>query len=239
MKINSLLFVMLAISLQVYSQQITGKELLEKAILYHDPHNNWQDFEGTLDITMQIPNKLPRQSFITIDLPNQYFKSITKRDSLKIEMIISKKACSFALNDSENISEVDLKKYNLNCKRAELLKNYYTYLYGLPMKLRDPGTIIHPNVKRKSFKGKDYLVLRVTYNSEVGNDIWYFYFNPETYAMEVYQFYKTDKNSVQENNSGEYILLTEEELVNGIRMPKNRAWYYNKNDQLLGTDILN
>ena len=28
------------------------------------------------------------------------------------------------------------------------------YLYGLPMKLNDPGTILDPIVKRKKFKGK-------------------------------------------------------------------------------------
>ncbi|GAL78771.1 hypothetical protein JCM19274_3329 [Algibacter lectus] len=33
-------------------------------------------------------------------------------------------------------------------------------------------------------------------------------------------------------------MLTELETINGIKMPKNRAWYYNKNDKYLATDIL-
>ena len=57
--------------------------------------------------------------------------------------------------------------------------------------------------------------------------------------MEVYQFYKTDENGKIKPDSGEYILLTETELISGIKMPKNRAWYYNKNDGYLGTDVLN
>ena len=101
------------------------------------------------------------------------------------------------------------------------------------MKLKDKGTIIHDKVERKKFKGKEYLVLKATYNKEVGKDTWYFYFNPKTYAMEVYQFFKEEKNS------GEYILLTGEETINGIKMPKIRAWYYNKDNGYLGTDILN
>jgi hypothetical protein len=56
--------------------------------------------------------------------------------------------------------------------------------------------------------------------------------------MEVYQFFKTDVNGNQNNLSGEYILLSEEMVVNGIKMPKVRAWYYNKDDTYLGTDIL-
>jgi hypothetical protein len=42
------------------------------------------------------------------------------------------------------------KKYNLTETRAKFMKNYYTYLYGLPMKLNDAGTIINPMVERKS-----------------------------------------------------------------------------------------
>ena len=53
------------------------------------------------------------------------------------------------------------------------------------------------------------------------------------YAMEVYQFFKDESK-----NDGEYILLTGLEEINGIKMPKNRAWYYNNNDGYLGTDYL-
>ena len=101
------------------------------------------------------------------------------------------------------------------------------------MKLKDKGTITHEKVIRKKFKDKDYLVLKVTYTKEVGKDTWYFYFNPKTYAMEVYQFFKDESKK-----DGEYILLTDLETINDIKMPKNRAWYYNKNDGYLGTDIL-
>ncbi|WP_406685104.1 DUF6503 family protein [Seonamhaeicola sp. MEBiC1930] len=223
----------------LYAQNITGTQLLSKAIDYHDPHNNWKTFSGQLNITMKIPEKSSRYSDIQIDLPKEFFQVITKRDSITTRMTVEKGHCSFGLNNSEDISEENIKKFNLNCERANLYKNYYTYLYGLPMKLKDPGTIIDPKVEKKTFKGKDYLVLKVTYDDNVGSDIWYFYFNPKTYAMEIYQFFRTDDNGSQKNDSGEYILLTEEKLINGIKMPKIRAWYYNKNDELLGTDILN
>ena len=100
------------------------------------------------------------------------------------------------------------------------------------MKLKDEGTVIHQKVERKTFKGKEYLVLKATYNQEVGKDIWYFYFNPDSFAMEVYQFFKEEKDS------GEYILLSGLETINEIKMPKVRAWYYNKDDKYLGTDYL-
>ena len=101
------------------------------------------------------------------------------------------------------------------------------------MKIKDPGAVLDDKVQTKTFKGKEYLVLKVGYEEGVGNDVWYFYFDPKTYAMEVYQFYHDESKG-----DGEYILLQGLEEVNGIKMPKTRAWYYNKDDKYLGTDIL-
>ena len=136
------------------------------------------------------------------------------------------------INGDQHPSKKIKKKYSATCKRANLYKNYYTFLYGLPMKLKDNGTIIHQKVVKKIFKGKEYLVLKVTYDEKVGKDRWYFYFNPKNYEMKAYQFFK------KEEKSGEFILLSGLERVHEIKMPKIRAWYYNKDDRYLGTDIL-
>ncbi|ARV06737.1 hypothetical protein BTO04_08545 [Polaribacter sp. SA4-10] len=215
-----------------FSQELTGDELLEKSIQFHDPNNNWATFEGAFFVTMETPEKSARKSSIRINLPKEHFSVKAIRDTIVTEYTVDKGACSIAINGNTDPSEALKKKHNLSCERANLYKNYYTFLYGLPMKLKDEGTIIHQNVEKRKFKGKEYLVLKATYNKEVGKDTWYFYFNPKTYAMEVYQFYKEKKDS------GEYILLSGLETINEIKMPKNRAWYYNKNEGYLGTDIL-
>ena len=229
-KLTTLLALFITIS--SFSQSITGNELLEKAIQFHDPNGNWNTFKGDFFVTMETPNNGVRKSKITIDLPNQYFSVLAKKDTISTAFIVDKENCSFSLNGKQNLSADKKKKYSLNCERANLYKNYYTYLYGLPMKLKDEGTIIHQKVATKTFKGKEYLVLKVTYKQNIGKDTWYFYFNPKTFAMEVYQFFKETKDS------GDYILLSGLETINAIKMPKVRAWYYNKDNNYLGTDIL-
>ena len=67
------------------------------------------------------------------------------------------------------------------------------------MKLKDPGTTISKTVVTQNFKGKEYLMLRATYDKEVGSDVWQFYFDPTTYAMEVYQFFKADPGGAGKN----------------------------------------
>ncbi len=212
--------------------QLTGDQLLNKAIEYHDPQGKWDSFSGTLFVTMETPKRPDRDSEIQIDLPNEFFKVKATQGGNTTIYSVDKGKCSIQFNGNTPTDE-EKKENNLSCDRANLYKNYYTYLYGLPMKLKDKGTKIDPKVETKTFKGKEYLVLKVTYDEAVGSDIWYFYFDPKTYAMEVYQFFKKDQPI-----SGEYILLSGMQTVNGIKMPKTRAWYYNKDDKYLGTDVL-
>ncbi len=216
------------------AQTISGTELLDKAISYHDVNGTWKNFKGKLSITMSSPNSSDRNTILFLDLPGQYFRSLVTKDNHKIESIIEKDSCILRLNGSTNIAQVYRDSLNITCERARLMKDYYTYLYGLPMKLKNPGTLIDPKVEKKSFKGKEYLVLKVNYEEAVGKDTWYFYFDPTTYAMEVYQFFHDESK-----NDGEYILLSDIMELNGLKIPKTRKWYYNRNDKYLGTDTLN
>ncbi len=226
------LFIVLLFAVKVYSQEITGNQLLEKAIQYHDPNNNWATFKGSFKVVMETPKSPKRISEISIDLQEQFFSLKTKRGTNNTTYKIDKNEVIISFNGETDLSSTTLEKNNLSKDRAKMYQNYYTYLYGLPMKLKDTGTIIHQKVARKKFKGKEYLVLKATYTKAVGKDTWYFYFNPKTFAMEVYQFFK------ETENSGEYILLSGIETINDIKIPKNRAWYYNKDNKYLGTDIL-
>ena len=213
---------------------LSGIELLEKSIEYHDPNSNWESFDGQFQVTMKTPGKSDRKTEIVINLPHEYFYSKATRDSIIIEFSIDKENCEILFNGNTNFSEDIANKHQLNCERALLYKNYYTYLYGLPMKLKDHGTIINDKIETRFFKEKKYLVLNVSYTEEVGNDIWYFYFDPKSYALEVYQFFHDESK-----NDGEYVLLSEEEIIQEIKMPKVRIWHMNKDDKFLGTDILN
>ena len=228
-----MLTVFLLLSFINQAQDLTGEELLNRAIAFHDPNDNWKSFNGEMQIEMESPNNGTRSTTIQIDLPSNYFKSTVKKNNHTVESELDKEECTLKLDGSTTFSAKVKDSLKISCDRANMMKNYYTYLYGLPMKLKDPGTIIDPKVQKKTFKGKEYLVLKVGYEKEVGSDTWYFYFDPKTYAMEVYQFFHDESK-----NDGEYILLSEMITINGIKIPKVRAWYYNKEGIYLATDKL-
>jgi len=230
---NLLLILSFLFSIHAFSQQLTGQQLLKKAIKFHDPNGNWDSFKGAFFVSMKTPKKPNRNSEIAIDLPRQRFSVKATSGKNTSEYHIDKDSIQIVFNGTKNPSEEILKKNKLSVVRAKMYQDYYTYLYGLPMKLKDPGTIIHEQVNLDKFMGVEMLVLKVTYAKEVGKDTWYFYFDKDSYKMEAYQFFHDESK-----NDGEYILLDGLETINGIKMPKKRAWYMNKDAKYLGTDIL-
>jgi hypothetical protein len=152
------------------AQEISGQELLGKAIHYHDQKGNWDNFKGKLSVVMEMPNGNERISEISIDLTNQYFKLSTVKNDKTVEYVVNNGKSIFSLDGKKEFTEEEVKTFNLTEARAQFMQNYYTYLYGLPMKLKDPGTIINSAVERKNFLGKEYLVLKVKYEEGIGSD---------------------------------------------------------------------
>ncbi len=144
---------LLVLSAKANCQNLNGPQLLEKAINFHDPQGNWNSFNGTLHITMETPNNSNRDTEVLINLPEEYFHAIAKRDSVTTKYVINKGECIISISDSLRIAKAKTKPNRSHCETSNLYKDYYTYLYGLPMKLKDQGTIIHDKVNRQSFKG--------------------------------------------------------------------------------------
>jgi hypothetical protein len=224
-------------SLYINAQELNGQQLLNKAIKTHDPNRNWNSFQGGFQITMTTPSQPERVSDITINLPEESFEVNAVRDSILTSYYVVKEVGAAFKSDLRQVEKV-IMTTEKDAERALFMKNYYTYLYGLPMKLKDEGTNIDNKIERKTFKGKEYLVLKATYDQNVGSDAWFFYFDPTTYKMEIYQFFKTDASGKIKPHTGEYIVLSGNQVVNDIHMPKVRKWYYNKDDQFLGTDVI-
>jgi hypothetical protein len=201
------------------SAQAWAKDILASSIGYHDPEGKWEQFSGAFTIEVTSKDKPSFTREVIIDLPQEYFELIeTRGDDIKTYRIDKG---VYAAEDS------------LTQARTLKLRDYHTYLYGLPMKLKDSGAQIDPKTERVVFHGKESIRMRVTYDPSVGSDTWYFYFNPENYALIAYQFYHNEAIG-----DGEYILLEALESVEGIKMPKIRSWYYNNDGSYIGTDEL-
>ncbi len=219
---------------QLNGQSITAEQLLNRAIAFHDPDGWWNKVKMDLIIDMEAPQNVKRRSNVVIDnIKGSFHLSMLRNGQLMEWMVDGKDSCDFRLNFSKPASTAEADSLDLTPYRARRWRNYYTYLYGIPMKLKDEGTHVGDEVIETKFMDKDVLALRVTYDESVGKDIWYFYFNPNTYALVGYRFYHDEAK-----NDGEYIVLEDMIVEKGLRIPKNRSWYTNAEDRLLGTDFL-
>jgi hypothetical protein len=195
------------------SKPKTGKEFIMRSIAYHDPNGLWKELKATFVLQDSLPPGRDSR-FYEFSLDNSQNKLIYKIKDLHY----------IVWNDSVHVFEGEVAK-----ERALRMRNYYSYLWGLPMKLLDPGTVIEDSVRMENLNGVAYHVVRVPYEK----DIWYFYLEPETYRMAAYKFYQDEPNL-----KGEIIYLEDELEYHGMRIPKNRTWYRTETPEFLGTDKL-
>lgn len=231
MRIGFLLLSCLLTSIVACQQSASA--LLDKSIAFHDPHNNWNKFEGMLSFSVERPDKPDGKRKVFIDNEGQSFSFWAQYDDGLLQYNVDSDRGAAKWNGKKEISEAMVEKYRISADRAVMYRDYYTYLYGMPMKLKDLGTIIDPEVKEVEFYGKTYNRIRVTYDDSVGDDIWYFYFSPTTHAMEAYQFFHDESK-----NDGEYILFEEIVEIDKVKIPRIRKWYYNSDNKFLATDVL-
>ena len=207
--------------------------LIDKSIQYHDPHNNWPTLNSALHFSTIMADKSERQRDIRINNKEDAFYFVSAYPEGTLKYNVESNIGTTLWNDSPTIPADMAKKYRISNDRAVMYRNYYSYLYGMPMKLKDPGTLVDSFATVVTFHGKTYDRIRVSYDPAVGTDTWYFYFDTETHALEAYQFYKDESK-----NDGEYILFEELIDIHQIKIPKIRHWYYNRDQKFLATDIL-
>ena len=186
----------------ISSQNITPEDLISKSIQYHDPSGLLMKKDVSMLFTGTRPGGEDSKTTVVFNIKKETFQMENMRDEMSIVSSVDKGNATILLDGKKEYSDEMKEKYRLDPKRVVMMKNYYQYLWLMPMKLNDPGTIIDPEVKQVDFFGEDLLQVKVSYSPEVGKDVWYFYFNPTSYAMQGYRFYHDEAK-----NDGEYILL--------------------------------
>ncbi len=209
-----------------------AESLIERSIAYHDPGGRWDTAEIRLRIAESRPGGETRTTEILM-APGAGTMSVqreTAAGAMAFEVAGEEVRSSSAPPDPEAGDGASAGP-GLDDAQVLRLRNYYLYLWGLPMKLRDPGTIVAPTPEPEVYDGRQTLRVRVTYDPEVGGDTWYFYFDPESARLLGYRFYHDEAA-----NDGEYIHLSGEIEGGGLRLPARREWFTHQGDEFLGAD---
>ncbi len=195
------------------SAQTNADKILRRSINYHDPESKWSSLEAKFIFNETRPNSPDRSTIISLKNTESYMK--INRNEEEVFEVSHNNAMVLKGESDED--------------RALVLRNYYLYLWGLPMKLRDEATPELTQVKDETIGGISCQVIRVLYQE----DTWYFYFNEKSGRMLQYKFYKDEAAG-----KGELITLENELTVDGIKIPQKRNWYSLPDNKYLGSDIL-
>jgi len=214
-------------------------DLLERSLAYHDPENAWSARPIEITAEVRLAERLAaergyvsRTDRIRVDNAAGHFQYWSKKDADRIEITGDGGTFSARLNGKSEISAEDRQAHRLAADQLPGWRDYFTYVYGMPMKLRDPGTRLDPAVTRTEFEGREVFALRVTYSPEVGKDTWYFYVDPRTFALVGCRFFHDEAK-----NDGEYIVYEGEvKGPHGLRLPKLRRWYMNRDEEYIAVD---
>lgn len=211
MRITALIAVFAWVTTSLAAQ--TPEQVLARALAYHDPAGEWSNLSAELRFAETRPKGDDTQSVIRLD---------NRRTYMHID---------FSGKEAYEITgqECVIIKGDKDAERGLSMRNYFLYLWGLPMKLQDPGTHFDPTIESSVIDGAPCDVIRVTYEK----DFWYFHIDRSSGRMRQYEFYWDE-----EKTKGEIITLAEEFELAGMRIPKVRTWYKLPGNELLGTDTL-
>lgn len=213
----------------------TAKELLDCSIGYHDPQGRWE--RGAFEITDQStrPDGTGRRTVLRFDNARSRFEMEGSVDGRALRIVVENDTVEeLRLDGRTDLSREELERHRLTPPQGVVVRrNFYLYLWGLPMKLRDPGTRLDPKVKETHFRGKAVYELRVTYDESVGKDTWYFQLDRETCAMVGHRFHHDESAG-----DGEYTVLSEEVSGQGLRLPRVRKSYRNQGNEFFITHTI-
>lgn len=223
------------LSLKEWTRKIhilPADSVLNRSIAFHDPEGNWGKQSHLLQIAESRPNGKVHHTRLSLFPHTDEFDMQQVRGKEKIQLRYLRNTFDYSVNGNTEIDSNTIKRLGLTSKRMLGMRDYYTYLYGLPMKLRDIGTIIDPKIHKVWFHGRELLEMKVSYAPNTGKDIWFFYFDPKTFALSSYAFYHDSDGP----GTGEYILLEGEAAVDKMILPAKRHWFLTGERLYLGTD---
>lgn len=226
-----LLIAIAGIGVSLAHAQPSAAEVLGRSQAYHDPDMRWAQVRHELDLRETRPDRPDRQTTLVIDWAASVFEITRATDDGPATGRLEGETC---VVDAPSAGAAPFRCEEAGDGRpVAFWRDYYGYLYSLPMNLADAGTHLDPEVQATTFNDQDVFALKVTYAADVGGDTWYFYVDPESYALVGCRFYHDEAA-----NDGEYLIFEGEVEAGGLRLPRTRAWYINRDGRYLGSDTI-
>jgi len=192
---------------------LSAEEILLRSIKSHDPHDNWKNLQKQFFFTLTRVDRVDSTT-IALNNTNQIFTHTSNHMTFKMK---------------QNVCDSSVTK--INCERQKWLKDYYSYLWGLPMRLKHDLNLLDKKVDTVNFNNTKTMRLKINYKK----DVWYYFISLNNFELVGVEFY-FDK----EEKKGERILFEVNKIINEIKIPNSRVWYNleNNDENFLAKELL-
>ena len=206
-----------------------AQDLIARSIEHHDPDDRWWSHVRTVTVEQTRPDGPTSRVRVTLFPDTSHFRMRMDEGEAFVEVMRSDTTCTFASSADDNA--VPETFGDLTCDDVQWRQEYYGFLLGLPMNLRDGEATIEPDVRAMQWEGRPVHAVRARYPGD--EPVWDFYFDPDTAQLVGCAF-----SSEGALADGETIVFEGTAEANGIQLPKARRWFTNADDRLLGTDTV-
>lgn len=218
MKIRVLEVALLAASLTSCTikdskKNISAEEIISNSINFHDPKSSWNSFKATMhfESSFSFNDSIPEDLELSFDNSEAYFNYLNH--DRKVNLKYYPDTCI-------KLTE------NGDCNGYSWTYGFYPYIWGLPMKLKDPGIKPQKDFCKTVFNNNSVWEVKVHYEAE---NYW-FYFSPSDFQLKGFKFIKNNNP-----NKGEIVILKGLKEFKGIQFPKHRTWLH-LDSSLIGTN---
>ena len=201
---------------------LNPRVLIKKSIAYHDPQGRWWTSSNTIAIDQPRPDGSTTRTQFTLH-PGYDFDLSGQSDGQSFAAWLRGDECRI------DKAEGSGRFASMDCTRLKLMRDYYSYLFNAPMNLLDESGTIAPVVREREFLGKTVHSVRIEYGGD--SPVWFFFFDPETFALVGCSF---SKGGLEKD--GEYLDYQGEVGGDGILLPKQRIWWTWADHRKLGVD---
>lgn len=208
-----------------------GPYILQQSIHQHDPNGVWLHTE--FDMVVEEPRKqVPtRASLVKLNVANGAFEMQRARDGRTTTHLVDETGKAATLLDGQVETDTALiKKYFMQPERNANYRNYYRFMYGLPMVLDQPG-INMGKVGSSEFEGQTVIHIDFTMEQPMIAKTWRVFFDKNDYHVLGIQ-------TMDNAEEGEYLVFNGSAEIEGLKLPRFRHWYDSQTNEYLGSDLL-
>jgi hypothetical protein len=139
-----------------------ARDILQKAIAFHDPDGNWEHFKGKMQHVTVFGHGYIVNETVELDRPRDYYRSTATQDFGKVVRGMDEEKPFFSVNGKAPESEELIQNWSLTSEGVAFFKEQHTCHFGLLMHLQKTGMTLSEKADTEEFDGRTCYALKFT-----------------------------------------------------------------------------